>query len=322
MAVARQKAYRERKLGILVLAHPSQRRLTLASVTCPIYDFAMPPEYSPQAIYLEYLLHKNVPIDSSITALVAGVIAEVRWDEPETAADFQGTAVLALIEAEQTEDLEMRRLYLDLALQALEAAIATNTPSLAPVQWAIVQTLLGNLDKSAPVAFNQLLGAAAFADELEQASIQLVYLPGCGSGSSGAIATELLPELLSCAGLEAQRLLLAAEAWCRSHLVLYNAGGERALQILAQRLPKSSSLNRKLGVYQLANQELEGFLQLHRARNHDKSPAEALRTLKALQLAAQAYESSTAADFWKRQAQVMQLEMARTLPAWGGRSRQ
>lgn len=277
----------------------------------------MTTDYAPNILYLDYLQRRGVAIEAAGQA--ATLAARVNWDEPETAADYQGTAVLAFIEAEQAEDLETRRLYFDLALQALEAAIATGEPSLAPAQWAIAQSLLGNLSKTAQVAFNELIAASASAFEMEQDPCQLVYLPAPGPGSSGAIASELLPELLGAAGLGAQRLLLAAEALCRGNLVLYNPGGGRSLQILAQLIPNSVSLNRKLGIYQLANQALEGFLWLDRSLAQATSasdPSHTLRTVTALQLAAQTYQSATEVEAWQQRVRAEQSQMEKLWPVW------
>jgi FkbM family methyltransferase len=251
-------------------------------------------EYSPKQVYLDYLVRRGIVITAEWESTVDTIGATVNWDEPESAIDYHNSAVLALIEAEQALDLETRRLYLDHALQSLDAAVATQEPSLALAQWTIVQTMLGNSDAAAQVAFNELIIASAVAFSPDQGLVQFVYLPGDAPGCSGAIAAELLPQLLQ-ATLGFQRVLLAAEALCRSQLVLYNDGGSQALQTLAQLVPNSPSLDFKRGIYKLANQVLDGFFHLYRAHYQSvESGFDQVRSLTALELATRTYLSEGA----------------------------
>ena len=273
-------------------------------------------DYSPKDLYLEYLQRQGSILDATLLAQVEGAAATVNWEAPETAADYQATAVLALVEADQAEDLETRRLYLDMALQSLDAAIANGSPSPALAQLAVVQSLLGNLAEAAQISFREVIAAAEWMYSDEQPACQLVYLPREGPGSSGALAAELLPRLLLAPGCQTQRVLLAAEAVCRSQLVLYNPGGERALQLLFQLLPESVSLNRKLGMYKLSNRQLEGMLYLQRAWTKEEDAAGKLRTATALGLAAQTHQSPAQKHRWQQQVQTQQEQLAKVAPVW------
>jgi FkbM family methyltransferase len=276
----------------------------------------MSAEYSPQQVYLDYLVSRGIAITAEWESTVDSIGATVNWDEPESAIDHHNSAVLALIEAEQALDLETRRLYLDHALQSLDAAIATGEPGLALAQWAIAQTMLGNSAAAAQVAFNELVITSAVAFNPDQGPVQLVYLPGDAPGCSGAIAAELLPRLLQ-GTLGFQRVALAAEALCRSQLVLYNDGGSQSLQTLAQLLPNIPSLERKLGIYKLANQVLDGFIHLYRARYQTIGSAfDQVRSLTALELATRAYLSEAAEPESLLLLREQVAKLAESEPVW------
>lgn len=269
-------------------------------------------------LYTQYLQAQGVVMEAGLLAHLDEIIATINWDEPEKAADYQAIAVIALIEAEMAESLETRRLYVDMALQALDAAMNLGEPSLAMAQWAMVKSRLGDLSSAAQIAFHDLIMTAEGAYLAEHPASQLVYIPSESPGSSGLNVAEALVCFLSMPTLEEQRLVLAAEAFCRSQLVLYNAIGARALKILSQFFPQSVGLQRKQGIYQLANQELEGFIPLHRAnaRVAMEASANSLRSASALQLAAQQYQSAERAYPWKQQAQAIKTELGKETPAW------
>jgi FkbM family methyltransferase len=278
----------------------------------------MSADYSPQQVYLDYLVNRGVAITTDWESTVDSIVATVNWDEPESAIDYHHSAVLALIEAEQSPDLETRRLYLDHALQSLDAAVGTQEPSLALAQWAIVQTMLGNSDAAAQVAFNELVLASQVAFGPRAEAAQLLYLPGLAPGCSGAIAAELLPCLLR-STLGFQRVSLAAEALCRSQLVLYNDGGSQTLQTLAQLLPNVPSLERKLGIYKLANQVLDGFVHLYRAHYQSiDSGFDQVRSLTALELATRVYLSEGAEQELLLNLKDQVAKLAESESVWAG----
>jgi FkbM family methyltransferase len=250
----------------------------------------MSTEYSPLQTYLDYLLHRGIVIDFAWERLVESIMATTNWDQPESASDYHNNGVIALIEAEKASDLETRRLYLDHALESINASIATQEESLATSQWSIVQAMLGNSASAAKVAYNELIMASDAAFSPMQEPVQLVYLPGPAPGCSGAASVELLPVLLQSVGLGAQRVCLSAEALCRSQLVLYGDISSRALHALDQMAPGLLSLNRKIGIYKLANQVLDGFLPLYRAHHQAcETSLDKVRSLTALELANRAY---------------------------------
>ncbi len=274
--------------------------------------------YSPQDRYREYLECQGLLLTESLSAQIETLAAKIDWNEPKTATDHQATAVIALVEAELTEDIETRRLYVEMAFQSLETAFATGEPSLAAVQWGIVQAQLGNLGKAQQLAFSELVSAAELAYQSNPADCQFVYLPGKSPGSSGVSTAEHLSSLLQSSDLQAQRLVLAAETLCRGQLVLYNQGGARSLQTLSHLAPDSISLNRKLGIYKLANRELEGFIPLYKAHSQTALSAsvDAIRSATALQLAAQQYQSAEKAEIWAKQAQQHREKLAQNEAPW------
>jgi len=64
------------------------------------YDFG--------ARYLEYIFNNYPDIDASILSSVEMILENTNWDNPKTDLDWNNLAVIDLIEAEQSEDLEKR----------------------------------------------------------------------------------------------------------------------------------------------------------------------------------------------------------------------
>ena len=107
-----------------------------------------------QSDYEQYLADRGVKLMPSIQQAIAQIITETQWDDPVTGSDFNNIAVMAMIEADNTNDLAVRGMYLEAALEALEQAY--NYP-LGAVHWAMIKVLLGESGSAQNQAFTSLL---------------------------------------------------------------------------------------------------------------------------------------------------------------------
>jgi FkbM family methyltransferase len=246
---------------------------------------------APIAGYWHYLHQVCPTLDIQTLSTLSRDLAAINWDEPESALDLNNFAVLALIEAEQTEDPALRSMHLEMALEALEQAI-TLQPShpLCFAHFALVRHLIGEDVEAIQLAFPLLM-------ELLQPAFQgsaplplgLVYLPK---------QTVHLSTLLQAHEGHSQALLLTVEVLWRSQMVFYSSGGLRFLQLAVQVLPASALLHRQLGLAKLINHQWEGLWDLQRASQLAPDAA----TLQALYLTYRELQSQEIAQFWLEKA--------------------
>jgi FkbM family methyltransferase len=256
--------------------------------------------HSSRELYQHYL-QAHCPQFNPQPLLLA--LDATNWAEPETALDLNNFAVIALIEAEQCEEMALRSMYIDMALEALNQGTKMQ-PShpLCTAHLALTQHLIGEHNTAIQTAFPaciDLIHAAAQSDASDSASealaLGLIYLPPVNS----QIATHL-PTILSANNGSIQAVRLLAEGLWRSQVVFYGSGGIRFLQLATQIIPDTASLHLKLGLAQLINHQWEGLWHLHQA--NQLAPHSAA-TLQALYLTYRELQDQDKAAFWLQIAQ-------------------
>lgn len=225
-------------------------------------------------------------------ALVTQALQETQWEAPDTAQDYRNVAVVALVMAEDADDVQLRNLYLNMALEALQA-------SSDPIS-AAHRGLLGvelREPKAAQQALSTLLTVAAM--DADGAAPGIVYLPPTRPPT---LRGDLLQQLLQAESAQQQALLLTVEILRRSPLVFYNNQGLRFLQLAVAHYPQVAQLQLQLGIAMLTHGRIEGMVNLHRAQaltpqNLRHSRAAVYQSLHL------AYRplSATQATYWQQQ---------------------
>ncbi len=245
--------------------------------------------------YQQYWQTRGLALGEMPGAAVAEWIAQTNWEEPQSPLDWNNGAVLALIEAEAATDPELRGMYLEMAIAALDEAIAH---PLGAVHWALVQSLLGDRDQAIQAAFSELLTAVLRSSLSVSAPPGLIFVPQRWQGYVDVPYTQL-QRILTCEDGQEQALLLAAEVLCQSQFVFYNPSGLRFLQLATQVLPDSPLLNLNLGIASLMGAQWEGLVYLHRAqRLQPQNPA----ILQALALAYKGLQQPEMVQHWQQVA--------------------
>jgi FkbM family methyltransferase len=238
-------------------------------------------------VYRQYLQSINPALDGEF------LIREnqaTNWEEPETALDFHNCAVMALIEAENSE---MRSMYVEMAFQSLQRVLEMAVYPLATAHLALAYHLIGDRDLAAQNAFNALVQVVS--------SVNGNYPTGLIYALPDSHRQELLTDLLETANYDEQTLLLATEILYRSSLAFYNQNGMRFLELANHVNPHSCHLNRQLGIAKLINQQLEGLFHLHRAVNLNPEDS---GNLQALYLAYRGLGQTQLANFWLETAKA------------------
>ena len=208
-----------------------------------------------QSDYEQYLADRGVKLMPSIQQAIAQIITETQWDDPVTGFDFNNIAVMAMIEADNTNDLTVRGMYLEAALEALEQA--SNYP-LGAVHWAMIKVLLGESGSAQNQAFTSLLNNTGV--EVSDPN-GLFFLP-----NALAIDPQLaVIRLMQSDHAAEQATYLSTIVLLQSQPIFYNSAGQRFLDLASRILPESPHLALKQGLALLMGGQLEGWIFLHQA---------------------------------------------------------
>ncbi|MBD1996776.1 FkbM family methyltransferase [Leptolyngbya sp. FACHB-541] len=257
-----------------------------------------------------YYVQEVYPLAAETLAQVEQILANTSWDEPQSALDLNNLAVAALVEAETADDLTLRGVYLDMALEAL--GDSSQEHPLCAAHLALLQVMIGETGKALQSTFSTFINTLQFAYSAEeQENLGLVYLPPVLKESIND-RSHLLTHLFQSKNSSAQALVLLVEVMWRSQLAFYSPVGLRFLQLAAQLQPNSASINLKLGISSWLNQQCEGLLYLQRA---GKLAPDNATVLHALVLAYKELNQPETANLWLKHAASYGSENLRS-PEW------
>lgn len=242
--------------------------------------------------YLQCIQTTYPAITADTLSQIAVILENTSWDNPVSSADWNNQAVVALSEAEQCSDnLDMRSVYLEMAIQALNNGLNIDRHPLCAAHLALIHSMIGETQESINIAINTFINSLQFPQKYEDNNFQfLVYIHN--TNISNIDDSSYIETLFKTKNSYQQAILLSTEVLCRSQLVFYNAVGRRFLHLAAQLLPQSVDIGLRLGISSLMSGEWEGLFYLHRARElapHCTSVLQALhlayRDLNQLQIA-------------------------------------
>lgn len=208
--------------------------------------------------YLEYIFSHYPDVDASILPSVESIFESTNWDNPGTSLDWNNLAVIDLIEAEQSEDLEVRTNLIQTAMQKLEKGYSLDQNPHCAAHYVIIQSMLGENSKAIQLALNNAL--TILQPTYESISVALVYLP---FNNRNLLEFE---SILNAENGYDQALMLLAEALRRSQFIFYNSSGIRFLRLANQLFSSSPIVCLMLGVAELMSRQIEGIVHLHHAR--------------------------------------------------------
>jgi FkbM family methyltransferase len=257
--------------------------------------------------YWQYLHNTGSDLEQQSLPRLAADLESIVWEEPESALDFNNFAVLALIEAEECQDKDMRMMQLELALEALQ----NQQHPLCIAHLAMIQCMIGETQAAMNIAFPSFLNLLQAAYTAEPIPLGLVYLPPSGDRQVR------LQRLLQADNGWTQSLQLLNEVICQLQLVFYNNNGMRFLHLAQQITPHAADLHLKLGISNLMCGNWEGLVNLHEAR---KLAPEQAQMVQALYLAYRTLDDDNSANFWLRSAQRIDPSLAWSWAALDGNS--
>jgi len=262
--------------------------------------------------YTDYVYHNCPSLDANSLARVATILESTCWEEPTSSTDLNNVAVLALIVAEQSEDLSERQLYLNMALEALNQGIEQDSCPLCTAHLALLLTMTGEMSQAIELAFPALINTVPNVySTTEKLPSALVYLPSPRNSFVNTQA-EQLTYLLQARDAYTQAFFLLSEVLCRTPLVFSGAVGLRLLHLAEKIFPDSSSIKFKLGVSLMVNNLREGLVSLHQAKQlAPQSP----QIFQALYLAYRDIQDRDLASHWLNEAREF-YKKEPTSPDW------
>jgi FkbM family methyltransferase len=213
--------------------------------------------------YWQYLKQAGVRLPTTEAEKVSQILVDTNWDEPQSGLDWNNAGVLSLIAAETAEDLELREVYLEMAISAFEQGAPNH--SLCVSHLALTYSLLGDNSQAVDLVMPHLQTVlqGRYQSGINE-PIGLVYMSPVNQYLL-EYQQEILQELLTSGDGYAQTLRLLVEVLLRSHMVFYNIHVLRYLHLAAHLCPDSASINLRLGLSSLANNQVEGLLYLQQA---------------------------------------------------------
>lgn len=214
--------------------------------------------------YQEYLQQHFSDINLSLLPLFKSA-EETDWENPSTAIELNNFAVVQMIEAEKTKDTGLRQFYLELAIEALETALSQENHPLCVAHLGIIKSLIGEVNISHQMEYSRLLDILPVIFEPEENQVSgLVYLPI--NNRNKAKNKETLAQIINLENSYLQAFYLLIADCEQSQMVFYNSTGLRLLNLANQIIPNSVNIKLNLGISSISNQQPEGLLYLHQAR--------------------------------------------------------
>ncbi|MBE9234455.1 FkbM family methyltransferase, partial [Cuspidothrix issatschenkoi LEGE 03284] len=101
---------------------------------------------TPGKSYLQYI-HKFLPSASANTLERINIIlANTSWDDPQSSADWNNIAIVAMTEAEECDDnLVMRSIYLEMAIEALNNGLEIDNNPICATHLAVIYSMIGEV---------------------------------------------------------------------------------------------------------------------------------------------------------------------------------
>lgn len=214
------------------------------------------------------------------------------WDQPSRLEDYNNIAIICLIEAEETQDLSVRKQLLNNAVTVLEKG---KDYPLCAAHLALVYGLIGEYQQGYDLA-NAVLTDLKKSPIKDSFTKGLIYLPP--TSHSLFRQQSNLERLLAAENADEQVFQLCIEALCQSCLAFYTNAGYNSLTLASERPINFPLLDWLKGIVKIHCQQPDGILFLEQA---EKSIPNYAPLVQALYLAYRNLPEAKAAEYWLQQ---------------------
>lgn len=252
-------------------------------------------------IYLDFLFHYYPELDASIVFNVEQIIEGTNWSNPQTASDWNNSAVLDLIAIEYSVDINNRQTLLEQAQTKLENGFALDNNLFCCGHYILLSILHGEYRTAINLVDRLSLDFAIgiIHQELE-ANKYLIYLPPTYG------ADHILAEFFNSNKFDDQVRLFLSEVIRRSPMVFYNYSGTRLLDLSLQFSGQNFLSLLMLGINKIMSGMNEGIMWLKNALN--MFPDES-KLWQAVYLGYLTMGDTDRANFWLEQAKNQSMKL-------------
>lgn len=228
----------------------------------PAPNHAEPPQREPSdwvANYWQYLQYHCPDSNPDSLLHIKASLDSTSWEEPASAIDLNNYAVLTLIEAEKCQDVWMREMYVEMAVEALRKGLELYGHPLCAAHLALIFTTIGDNQQSLQMAWhNLIIPLQAVYNNAPKIPPGIIYFPPSQS-SLKKLELEDRKQIVQSDNGYQQALLLLTEGLCRSQLFFYSKVGLPLLQLATQICPHSVALKLKLLISRFLQKQVEGI---------------------------------------------------------------
>lgn len=250
--------------------------------------------------YWQYIQNSLPSVGKDALEKISNILNHTAWDEPNTAADWNNIAVVALTEAEQCDNnLTMRSVYVEMAFEALNNSLQIERHPICVAHLALIHSWLGEKSKALEIAFSAFVNFLHYTYiESEKNNQYLIYL-STGNKRFAIHDQKSLEQILLSENSYQQGLFLLSEIISCSQIAFYTSVSQRFLYLANQTLTNSINVSLKLGIANLISGQAEGLLYLHQARKLEPNYAP---ILQSLYLTYRDLQQIELADYWQKTA--------------------
>jgi FkbM family methyltransferase len=254
-------------------------------------------DFDPKLAYLNYIKQNQVEITPTACSQLTQILDNCRWEEPQTALEWNNLAVVALIAAEGCDNALTHGLYAEIAFEAATAGAELDQHPLCAAHLALIDCMLGNYSNAAQIAFNAFINNLQPAYTEAEIEPGIVYIPPLTRTHITNGRSEQLQRILDTDNGYSQAMLMLTEVLCRTQIALDNQTGIRLLHLMNQLMPDLIFPNIRLGIYSIGDRSLEGLVYLHRA---GELALDHPIILQSLYLAYRDLERLEVASYWQQ----------------------
>ncbi len=264
---------------------------------------------TPSDRYVEYIFNQYPNIDANVLSSLEAICESTNWEEPKTSLDWNNLAVIDLVAAEQSTDIDTKTRLIQMAMEKLDTGFGLDQSPHCASHYVLIHSLLGENSKAIYLALNTVIATLQPAyTSLQSIPVGLVYLPFSFRSSLE------FESILNAENGYIQSLMLLSEALWRSQFIFYSSSGMRFLRLANQLVPSSPTVALMLGIAELMSGQVEGIVYLHHASQLAPYYAP---ILQALYLSYRGIGDLNTAEYWLKVANSIRLSQNSDGNEWG-----
>jgi FkbM family methyltransferase len=242
----------------------------------------MNPFSSSAESYLKYIQKVLPSVSTNTLHQFSLIIDKTSWDEPQSSADWNNIAVVAMSEAENSDDnLVMRSVYLEMAIEALNNGLEIDNNPICATHLALIYAMIGEVKAVSNIVGQTFIYTLQSAYTLlEEDNYNYLFFIFLQNKNNCTHDQKIIEHILTGYNFYKIAIFLLSQVLLQTQPFFFNSENIRFLYLAAQLQPNLVNLGLKLGISNLMIGHIhEGMLFLHQTRNLLPTSAPILQSL-------------------------------------------